>query len=340
MKKIACLLVLLLCLHCAFAEGVPEDGLYHIGVSSNAKMFVITDCTLRVEEGKLIAVMTMSGSGYGYLYQGTSEEADAAPVESWTPYFANSEGKHRFAIEIPCLDQDIAMASWSIRYEKWYDRTLHFFSDTLTPYCEIVPDGVYCACVSSDTIMDGMPCLLYSKEGKMRLELDMGEDMSLMIDGNVGEYADGVASVPLESLDMRYPLSFDLESGWMKIESLNIEPFAVTAEDGAYSVEVKTDSGLLKFTDCRLKIDNGRMTALLTAKNNSFDYLYLGAAVDANADPDNWIPAIPNVEGNYTYEVSVESLDNTLRVATYSAKKKLWYDREITFDSQTLTVLE
>jgi len=38
----------------------------------------------------------------------------------------------------------------------------------------------------------------------------------------------------------------------------------------------------------------------------------------------------------YTYEIPVASLDNTLQIATYSAKKKLWYDRELTIDSQTL----
>ena len=87
MKRIIWLLMLVFCMQTAFAESAPADGLYTIGVSSSAKMFKIMDCILRVEDGKMTAVLTMSGSGYGYLYQGTSAEADAAPVENWTPYF-------------------------------------------------------------------------------------------------------------------------------------------------------------------------------------------------------------------------------------------------------------
>ena len=317
MKRIVWLLVLVFCMQTALAESAPADGLYTIGVSSNAKMFKIMDCILRVEDGNMTAVLTMSGSGYGYLYQGTSAQADAAPVEDWTPYFENADGRHRFAIEIPCLDGEVPMASWSIRYEKWYDRTLQFFSNTLSPYREIAPDGVYSAEIISDTELNGMQCLIYSDEGNMILE------------------ASGL-SMELPSLDTRIPA----EGGWIKVDSLNLEPYSVSAPDGVYSAEVKTDSGLLRFADCRLTVADGEMTALLTAKNNSFDYIYLGLAADANADREEWIAAVPNGEGAYTYQIPVASLDNTIQLATYSAKKKIWYDREIMFDSQSLNEMK
>ena len=66
----------------------------------------------------------------------------------------------------------------------------------------------------------------------------------------------------------------------------------------------------------------------------------MGAAADANANHDAWIQAEPDENGIYTYEIPVASLDNTLQIATYSAKKKLWYDRELTIDSQTLIIQE
>ena len=317
MKRIVWLLVLVFCMQAAIAESAPADGLYSIGVSSNAKMFRIMDCILRVEDGKMTAVLTMSGSGYGYLYQGTSAEADAAGVENWTPYFENADGKHRFAIEIPYLDREMSMASWSIRYEKWYDRTLQFFSNTLSPYREIAPDGVYSAEITSNTELNGTECLIYSDEAKMILEA-------------------GTLSMELPSLDTRVPV----EGGWIKVGSLDLEPYSVVAADGIYSAETKTDSGLLRFSNCRLTITDGEMTALLTATNNNFDYIYLGAAADANANQDDWIPAVPDDNDAYTYEIPVASLDNTLQIATYSAKKKLWYDRELTIDSQTLTIQE
>jgi len=317
MKRIAWLLILVFCMQTAIAESAPADGLYTIGVSSNAKMFRIMDCILHVEDGIMTAVLTMSGSGYGYLYQGTSAQADAAPVENWTPYFENADGKHRFAIEIPVLDEEIPMASWSIRYEKWYDRSLQFFSNTLKPHREIAPDGVYRAEIISDTELNGKTCILRSGNGEMNLE---AEELSMQ----------------LASLDMRVPV----EGGWLKIESLGLEPHSVTAADGSYAVQVQTDSALLRFTDCRLTVSGGRMTALLTAKNNNFDYLYLGTAADALGSADEWICAVQNADGVYTYEIPIASLDNTIQIATYSAKKKLWYDRELTIDSHTLVEQE
>ena len=313
MKRIVCLLILVFCMQTAIAESAPADGLYSIGVSSNAKMFKIVDCILRVEDGRMTAVLTMSGSGYGYLYQGTSAEASAAPVESWTPYFDNADGKHRFAIEIPALDEEIPMASWSIRYEKWYDRSLQFFSNTLSSYREIAPDGVYSSVIISDTELNGTECLLRSDGEKMVLE---AADLSMDVD----------------SLDIRLPI----DGGWLKIDSLGIEPFNVVAPDGIYSAQVETDSNLLRFTDCRLTVADGKMTALLTARENRFEYIYLGPAADANADPDGWIHAGLNADGAYVYEIPVSSLDNTIQIATYSAKKKLWYDRELMINSQTL----
>ena len=317
MKRIVWLLILVFCMQTAIAESAPADGLYSIGVSSNAKMFKIVDCILRVEDGKMTAVLTMSGSGYGYLYQGTSAQADAEGVENWTPYFENAEGKHRFAIEIPYLDEEMPMASWSIRYEKWYDRTLQFFSNTLSPYREIAPDGVYSAKIISNTELDGTECLLYSDGEKMTLE---AVDLSMDV----------------ESLDTRIPI----DGGWLKIDSLGLEPFRVVAPDGIYSAQVQTDSNLLRFTDCRLTITDGEMTALLTAKNNNFNYIYPGLAAYANANPDEWIPAAPDQDGAYTYELNIASLDNSIRIATYSARKKLWYDRVIRIASQSLIEME
>lgn len=313
MKRLVWLMILVLCLQGAIAESAPADGLYTIGVTSNAKMFKIVDCILRVEDGKMIAVLTMSGSGYGYLYQGTAAEADAASEESWTSYFENTDGRHCFAIEIPYLDGDMPMASWSIRYEKWYDRTLQFFPNTLRPYREIAPDGVYSATILSDTELNGTECLIRSDEGRMTLE---SADLSMELD----------------SLDVRLPI----EGGWIKIDSLKLVPYTVTVADGHYSAQVTTDSNLMRFTDCRLTVVDGEMTALLTAQKNSFDYIYLGLASEANANPDGWIHAELNAEGAYTYEIPVQSLDNPIQIATYSAKKKMWYDREMVIDSKSL----
>ena len=106
---ILALILTALCGLCAGAESAPADGLYTIAVTSSTKMFKVVDCALRVEDGRMTAVLTLSGVGYGYVYAGTSAEAEAAPVESWSPYVPNWDGKYTYEIEIPALDQYVSV---------------------------------------------------------------------------------------------------------------------------------------------------------------------------------------------------------------------------------------
>ena len=56
----------------------------------------------------------------------------------------------------------------------------------------------------------------------------------------------------------------------------------------------------------------------------------------ASADQSSWIPYQVNEEGKYTYTVPVEALDKEIAVAAYSIKKGIWYDRMLTFQSETM----
>ena len=55
--------------------GVEElnQGTYPITVECSSSMFRIEECTLTVEDGIMTAHMTMSGTGYLWLYPGTGE---------------------------------------------------------------------------------------------------------------------------------------------------------------------------------------------------------------------------------------------------------------------------
>lgn len=302
------------------AAQTMEDGLYTIGVQSSSRMFKITKCVLQVSDGQMTAVLTLSGDGYGYVYAGTAQEAADAPTEAWIPYVEDWDGAYTYALPISALDEEISVAGYSRRYEKWYDRTLVFHSSTATPYDAIAPDGVYTAIVSSsrDTL-EGAEGLLSAKNGAMTLET-----------------SDGL-SVELASLDKRVPLD---ETDWIMVRTETLEQYVVRAAEGVYQAEVTTDSSLLQFTDCMLKVSADQMTAIMTAKNNSFDYLYVGTTAEAARDEEGWIPAIPNADGAYTYVLEIPSLDNEIQVATYSCKKKMWYDRTICIDSASLKVEE
>ena len=84
--------------------------------------------------------MTLSGTGYGKLFMGTGDEAAAASEADFIPYVENAEGKYTYDVPVEALDEDTACAAWSIKKEKWYDRTLVFRSDLIPAEC--FADGV------------------------------------------------------------------------------------------------------------------------------------------------------------------------------------------------------
>ncbi len=140
MKKIIlCLCAALLMLQsvCIAAQKRPiyadelNDGEYPITVTSSSSMFRIADCTLTIAGGKMRAAMTLSGKGYEKLFMGTGAEASAAPDSECIYFTENSGGKYTYTVPVEALDTEIDCAAWSIKKQKWYDRTLVFESSGL-----------------------------------------------------------------------------------------------------------------------------------------------------------------------------------------------------------------
>ena len=94
-------------------------------------MFKIVDAQLTVKDGKMSAVLTLSGTGYEKLYMGTGEEAASDTHDKCIYYEENSEGKYTYKVPAAALDQDINVAAWSTRKKTWYDRVLEFQSSLI-----------------------------------------------------------------------------------------------------------------------------------------------------------------------------------------------------------------
>ena len=107
------------------------DGQYEIEVDSSSSMFRIVHAVLTVKDGRMSAVLTLSGKGYGKLFPGTGEEAVNAPEDQYIPYVENEEGAYTYEIPVEALDKKIPCAAWSIKKEKWYDRDLVFKAESL-----------------------------------------------------------------------------------------------------------------------------------------------------------------------------------------------------------------
>ena len=115
-----------------------KDGSYEITVDSSSSMFRVIHCALIVENGSMKATMTMSGDGYGMVYMGTGEEALADSEDAYVPFVLDEQGAKTFTVPVEALDMEVDCAAWSIRKEKWYDRTLIFQSDALPAEALIV----------------------------------------------------------------------------------------------------------------------------------------------------------------------------------------------------------
>ena len=118
-------------------EATVANGIYSMDVASSSSMFKVVDCILTAKDGKMNAVLTLSGTGYGYLYMGTKEEAASADQSSWIPYQVNKEGKYTYTVPVEALDKEIAVAAYSIKKEIWYDRMLTFQSETMRKIADL-----------------------------------------------------------------------------------------------------------------------------------------------------------------------------------------------------------
>ena len=228
---------------------VPENGIYKVNnVTSSSSMFNVVDCKLTSKNGKMGAVLTLSGTGYGYLYMGTKEEAAKADSSSWIPFVTDNNGKYTYTVPVEALDKGINVAAYSTKNKIWYDRVLTFHSDSLEKTGDL-------------------PAL----------------------------------------------------------------------ENGIYSIDVDSSASMFRVVDCKLTSKNGKMSAVLTLSGTGYGYLYMGTKEEAaKADSSSWIPFVTDNNGKYTYTVPVEALDKGINVAAYSTKNKIWYDRILTFKSETV----
>lgn len=119
--------------------GVPADGVYTTTISTGAEMFRVVATILTVKNGKMSAEITLSGTGYDYLYMGTAAEA-AGNESQWIgckdeqkSYIENGEEKtgRSYIIPISTLDTPLAMASHSVKRDRWYDRSITVSSNNL-----------------------------------------------------------------------------------------------------------------------------------------------------------------------------------------------------------------
>ena len=207
-----------------------ENGVYTITVDSSSSMFKITDCTLAVSDDSMSAVMTMSGTGYLYLFMGTGKEAVSANESDYISYEETPDGAYTFTVPVEALDEGIPCAAYSKRKEQWYDRTLLFRADSLpqealknssftNPAYLNLADGTYTCEVTleggSGRASVTSPAKMIVKDGNVTAEIIWSSSNYDFMEVNGERFdpvnADGNSTfeIPVTGFDYKMPVSAD-----------------------------------------------------------------------------------------------------------------------------------
>lgn len=207
------------------------DGNYQVDVDTGNKMFKVTNCILTSEKGKMYAVITLSGTGYDYLYMGTEADAAEATAKDYISYVADEAGKYTYKVPVESLDKGIAVAAHSIKNDKWYDRTLIFSSASAK---RIIADGTYQVNAEAGGKMFRVKdCVMTVKNGQMTAAVTLsGQGYNRIYLGDVNNAPDD-------------------EKNWILPESL-------LAEQYTFQVPVE-------------KLDEVMTIAVHTTKSNKWD---------------------------------------------------------------------
>ena len=207
-----------------------ENGVYPITVDSSSSMFKITDCTLAVSDDSMSALMTMSGTGYLYLFMGTGKEAVSASESDYISYEETPDGAYTFTVPVEALDEGIPCAAYSKRKEQWYDRTLLFRADSLpqealknstftNPADLNLADGTYACEVTleggSGRASVTSPAQIIVKDGNVTAEIIWSSSNYDFMEVNGERFdpvnADGNSTfeIPVTGFDYKMPVSAD-----------------------------------------------------------------------------------------------------------------------------------
>lgn len=107
-------------------------------------------------------------------------------------------------------------------------------------------------------------------------------------------------------------------------------------KDGTYEIEVKSTSSFFRVHSCELIVEGNEMKAKLTMETYSYPLLYMGTSEEAAAAEATDYIEYEDIDDWYVFTVPVKALNCEIDCASFSKKKKKWYNRKILFDAASL----
>ena len=237
------------------------DGIYSAEATTNAAMFKVVGVKLTAKNGKMTAVITLSGTGYDYLYMGTGKNA-AAESGAWiastgkVDYTLDGETKTGMQFEIPveALDQELTVAAHAVKSGKWYDRTITIASSSLKKTGDL----------PSDDSNDPKPTLVPTKTPTVSpSETPVVKPTSTPTPAPTQKPAD-----TKPGQESKY--ESDLSGGTSKVDS------ATTLADGVYTPDgfsFSGGSGKVTISCSKITVTNGQAYATIAFSSPYYGYV-------------------------------------------------------------------
>lgn len=122
----------------------------------------------------------------------------------------------------------------------------------------------------------------------------------------------------------------DLDAGLVPVDGSQVK-------DGVYDITVDSSSSMFNIVSCKLTVDKGQMTAVMTMGGTGYLKVFMGTGEEAvGADESDFIPFEETESGEHTFTVPVAQLNKGLDCAAFSKKKEQWYDRTLVFRADSL----
>lgn len=123
-----------------------SDGIYKVKSDTDRIMFNMAPresevkySALEVKNGRMFATISLTGTGYDYLFPGTTEQAKTAPKSKWVKGILKN-GYLTYRIPVSLLDTKLIVSAHSRRngeknkaektkkYQEWFQHTVIFYS--------------------------------------------------------------------------------------------------------------------------------------------------------------------------------------------------------------------
>lgn len=199
-----------------------RDGTYPVEAESSSSMFRIIRAELTVKNGKMTAVLTLGGTGYGKLFMGTGEEAKKAAKSQYIPFVEDENGAYTYEIPVEALNQDLNCAAFSKRKSAWYDRVISLKAETL-------PDNAWLVSANPDSALSGQETAVEPDQ-----ETAGEPNQKTAVEPNQETAGEGDRALNLEDGLYEVEVSLDGGSGRASVFS----PAALNIEEGRAVVEI------------------------------------------------------------------------------------------------------